>query len=72
MVWALNSEIQTTSLKSLVGDGADVKDGERLGIIPKVRITGGGVCDGAGSVMASSKTSALDRCSLGTFLLLYR
>ncbi|CAN0515443.1 unnamed protein product, partial [Laminaria digitata] len=35
VVWALNSEIQTTSLKGLVGDGSDVKDGERLAIIPK-------------------------------------
>ncbi|CAN0289741.1 unnamed protein product, partial [Scytosiphon promiscuus] len=35
VVWALNSEIQTTSLKGLVGDGSDVKDGERLAIVPK-------------------------------------
>lgn len=36
VVWALNSEIQTASLKGLVGDGSDVKDGERLAIVPKV------------------------------------
>lgn len=39
VVWALNSEIQTASLKGLVGDTSDVKDGERLAIVPKV---GGG------------------------------
>lgn len=38
VVWALNSEIQTTSLKGLMGDGSDVKDGERLAIVPKVRL----------------------------------
>ncbi|CBN76271.1 Vesicle coat complex COPI, beta sub-unit [Ectocarpus siliculosus] len=39
VVWALNSEIQTTSLKGLVGDGSDVKDGERLAIVPKGRLS---------------------------------
>ncbi|CAM9446007.1 unnamed protein product, partial [Sphacelaria rigidula] len=38
VVWAVNSEIQTTSLKGLVGDGSDVKDGERLAIVPKGRL----------------------------------
>lgn len=45
VVWALNSEIQTASLKGLVGDGSDVKDGERLAIVPKAwkRRGGGGL-----------------------------
>ena len=52
VVWALNSEIQTASLKGLVGDGSDVKDGERLAIVPKVWKRRGGapriVCSGEG------------------------
>lgn len=49
VVWALNSEIQTASLKGLVGDGSDVKDGERLAIVPKVRRPGeGGGLQGGG------------------------
>lgn len=36
VVWAMNSEIQTASLKGLAGDTSDAKDGERLAIVPKV------------------------------------
>ncbi|CAN0378696.1 unnamed protein product [Ascophyllum nodosum] len=35
VVWALNSEIQTASLKGLVTDASDASDGERLAIVPK-------------------------------------
>lgn len=38
VVWAINSEIQTASLKGLVGDGSEMKDGERLAVIPKVSV----------------------------------
>ena len=36
-MWALNSEIQTASLKGLVTDASDASDGERLAIVPKVK-----------------------------------
>lgn len=36
VVWATNNEIQTTSVKGVVGSGEDaVPDGERLTIVPR-------------------------------------